>query len=105
MTGDVDVTSPVQGELEEELRRPGFEKLEGLGHTPSGWVHPALGLGFEVVASTPMDGTVDFQTFSADLAARREAAGNPQMPHTAGNRRTDSKRAMLAKLKELGADW
>ena len=37
MTGDIDVTSPVQPELEEELLR----------------------LGFEIVASTPMDGNVD----------------------------------------------
>ncbi len=58
MTGDVDLTSPVQPELEEELVRLGFTK-EGLGHTPMGWVHPSLKLGFEVVASTPMDGAVD----------------------------------------------
>lgn len=37
----------------------GATKPEGLGHTPLGWVHPAFGLGFEVVASTPMDGTAD----------------------------------------------
>lgn len=61
MTGDVDLTSPVQPELEEELVRLGFTKPEGLGHTPLGWVHPELGLGFEVVASTPMDGTVDYR--------------------------------------------
>jgi len=61
MTGDVDLTSPVQPELEEELTRRGFTKPEGLGHTPLGWVHPDLGLGFEVVASTPMDGTVDYR--------------------------------------------
>ena len=59
MTGDIDVTSPVQPELEEELRRLGFVKPEGIGHTPLGWVHPTLGLGFEIVASTPMDGNVD----------------------------------------------
>ncbi|MGK6317987.1 hypothetical protein [Sphingomonas sp. DT-204] len=61
MTGDVDITSPVQPELEQELARLGFEKPEGLGHTPLGWVHPDLRLGFEVVASTPLDGTVDPQ--------------------------------------------
>jgi hypothetical protein len=61
MTGDVDLASPVQPELEEELVRLGFTKPEGLGHTPLGWVHPDLGLGFEVVASTPMDGTVDYR--------------------------------------------
>jgi hypothetical protein len=61
MTGDIDITSPVQPELEEELRRLGFEKPSGIGHTTLGWVHPALGLGFEVVASTPMDGNVDYR--------------------------------------------
>ena len=61
MTGDVDLTSPVQPELEEELLRLGFVKPEGFGHTPLGWLHPALGLGFEVVASTPMDGNVDYR--------------------------------------------
>lgn len=61
MTGDVDLTSPVQPELEEELVRLGFTKPEGIGHTPLGWIHPELRLGFEVVASTPMDGTVDYR--------------------------------------------
>lgn len=59
MTGDVDLTSPVQPELEEELVRLGFTKPEGLRHTPLGWIHPELALGFEVVASTPMAGAVD----------------------------------------------
>ena len=56
MTGDVDLASPVQPELEEELVRLGFTKPEGLGHTPLGWIHPALPLGFEVVASIPLGG-------------------------------------------------
>jgi hypothetical protein len=59
MTGDIDLTSPVQPELEEELIALGFTKPVGLGHTPLGWVHPELKLGFEVVASTPLDGAVD----------------------------------------------
>lgn len=59
MTGDVDLTSPVLAELEEELLRLGFSKPVGLGHTPLGWVHPDLQLGFEIVATTPLDGAVD----------------------------------------------
>jgi hypothetical protein len=59
MTGDIDLTSPVQPELEEELVRLGFVKPDGIGHTALGWIHPELKLGFEVVATTPMDGTVD----------------------------------------------
>lgn len=61
MTGDIDITSPVQPDVEAELTRLGFVKPEGLGHTPLGWVHPDLGLGFEIVASTPMDGSVDYR--------------------------------------------
>lgn len=61
MTGDIDLTSPVQDEVEAELTRLGFTKPEGLGHTPLGWVHPDLGLGFEIVASTPMDGSIDYR--------------------------------------------
>ena len=61
MTGDVDITSPIQSEVEAELLRFGFTKPEGLGHTPLGWVHPETGLGFEIVASTPMDGNIDYR--------------------------------------------
>ncbi|MDP1027367.1 hypothetical protein Q5H91_09090 [Sphingomonas sp. KR1UV-12] len=59
MTGDVNLTSPAQVELEEELLRLGFTKPEGVGHTTLGWVHPDLRLGFEVVAEMPFDGMVD----------------------------------------------
>ncbi len=59
MTGDIDLTSPVQLELEEELVRLGFVKPDGIGHTPLGWIHPELRLGFEIVAGTPMDGMID----------------------------------------------
>lgn len=63
MTGDIDITSPVQTEVEEELTRLGFTKPEGIGHTPLGWVHPDVGLGFEIVASTPMHGLPDPDRF------------------------------------------
>lgn len=59
MTGDIDLTSPVQPELEEELERAGFRRPAGPGHVPGGWVHPDFGLGFEVVASAPMGGSPD----------------------------------------------
>lgn len=59
MTGDVDLTSPVQPELEEELLNLGFVRPHAPGHTLLGWTHPELKLGFEVVASAPMGGTVD----------------------------------------------
>lgn len=59
MTGDIDVTSPVQPELEEELQKLGFVRPSGIGRSLRGWVHPELKFGFEVVANVPMDGSVD----------------------------------------------
>src|SRR5688572_11708180 len=54
MTGDIDLISPIQPELEEEMRRLGFARPAGSGKSLRGWVHPELGLGFEVVGSSPM---------------------------------------------------
>jgi hypothetical protein len=59
MTGDIDVTSPVQPELEEELQRLGFVRPSGAGRSLRGWIHPEIGLGFEVVGSSPMGGGID----------------------------------------------
>lgn len=58
-TGDIDLASPVQPELEEELQGLGFVRPAGAGRSLRGWVHPELGLGFEVVASSPMGGGAD----------------------------------------------
>ncbi len=59
MTGDIDVTSPVQPELEEELVKLGFVRPSGPGKSTRGWVHPDVGLGFEVVGNSPMGDTPD----------------------------------------------
>lgn len=59
MTGDIDLTTPVQPELEQEMQRLGFLKPSGPGKSTRGWVHPDLALGFEIVAEVPMDGNVD----------------------------------------------
>ncbi|KQU61884.1 hypothetical protein ASG67_01570 [Sphingomonas sp. Leaf339] len=45
MTGDFNLTSPVQPELEEGLIRPGFTKPDGIGHPTLGWIHPSYGWG------------------------------------------------------------
>ena len=58
-TGDFDIVTARQQDFEEELRCHGFTKPIGLGHTSLGWVHPDLGLGFEVVSSTLLDGMAD----------------------------------------------
>jgi hypothetical protein len=58
-TGDFDICTPVQPELEVEMQRLGFVRPSGPGRMLKGWVHPKLQLGFEVVADFPMDGNVD----------------------------------------------
>lgn len=49
--------------------------------------------------------TVSHTEFSGWLAERRQLLGNPEMPRNAGNRRTDSKQALLEALNQLGATW
>jgi len=56
MTGDIDLASPVQDDLEHEMQRHGFVRPSGPGRATRGWVHPDLGLGFEVVTSSPFGG-------------------------------------------------
>ena len=48
---------------------------------------------------------IDMATFGRDLARRRAALGEPIMPRNAGNRRTDSKRALLAAIEKTGKRW
>ena len=59
MTGDMDLTTPAQPELEEELQKLGFVRPSGVGQSTRGWVHPDVGLGFEVVGDSPMGATPD----------------------------------------------
>jgi hypothetical protein len=61
-TGDFDLCTFRQAELEEELQQLGFVRPSGPGQMLKGWVHPGLKLGFEVVAETPMDGAFDRDT-------------------------------------------
>jgi len=58
-TGDVDLCSTIQPELETEMQRHGFVKPSGRGKSSRGWIHPDLGLGFEIVGALPLDGNVD----------------------------------------------
>ena len=41
--------------------------------------------------------------FGRDLARRRAAAGNPELPRNSGKRRTASKRALLAEIDKAAA--
>jgi len=49
--------------------------------------------------------TERFGDFAADIARRREAAGNPELPRNSGKRRTPSKRALLKAIEEAGGKW
>jgi len=48
-----------QDTFEAALLAQGFVRPIGPGHTPLGWVHPDLQLGFEVVGTTLLDGMAD----------------------------------------------
>lgn len=57
-------------------------------------------------ASRPLKrGAVTFEDFAADIARRREAAGNPDMPRNSGKRRTASKRVLLKAIEDAGGKW
>lgn len=58
-TGDFDVVTGRQDVFEQALLTRGFTRPAGVGHSFTGWIHPALRLGFEVVGSTLLDGKAD----------------------------------------------
>jgi hypothetical protein len=58
-TGDFDLCTIRQTELDEEFERAGFVRPSGPGQLLKGWIHPKLKFGFEVVAETPLDGAFD----------------------------------------------
>lgn len=53
----------------------------------------------------PRSKAIPFADFASDLARRREAAGDPELPRNAGNRRTASKRALLKAIEDAGGTW
>lgn len=48
---------------------------------------------------------IPLEEFGAAIAARKAALEIADPPRNAGNRRTPSKRALLAAIKELGGEW
>lgn len=58
-TGDFDVVTGRQDAFEAALLEQGFVRPVGPGHTPEGWIHPDLKLGFEVVSAALLDGLAD----------------------------------------------
>ena len=55
-TGDFDLVTSQQPELESVLAECGFIRPSGPGIATRGWIHPALMLGFEIVGSRLLDG-------------------------------------------------
>jgi hypothetical protein len=43
--------------------------------------------------------------FGRELAARRAALGNPELPRNSGKRRTASKKALLKAIEATGKRW
>ena len=48
---------------------------------------------------------ISHEEFARNLAERRKAAGDPDLPRNAGTRRTLSKRALLEAIAATGAKW
>lgn len=48
---------------------------------------------------------VDFPAFSDALSKRRTELGNPELDRNNGERRTESKRALLKAIKDAGGKW
>jgi hypothetical protein len=48
---------------------------------------------------------VDFPAFSDALSKRRAELGNPELPRNSGERRTESKKALLKAIKDAGGNW
>ena len=75
VTGDFDIVTARQDEFERALQELGFARPSGPGRALRGWVHPKLGLGFEVVSSTLLGGMADRDRIALiDLGEDGEAA-------------------------------
>jgi hypothetical protein len=59
VTGDFDVVTTRQDIFEQALQAHGFVRPSGHGKLLRGWIHPELGLGFEVVADNLLGGHAD----------------------------------------------
>jgi hypothetical protein len=107
MTGDIDLTTPVQSELEEEMLRAGFIRPRAPGHMALGWLHPDLGLGFEVVGSSPMGGTADPVRIRlvkpGDLDAFRILSAEDMIADRMGQYASGTAPDMLAQARQIAA--
>ena len=51
------------------------------------------------------DRPIPFAEWAEYIAQRRAAVGELDVPRNAGNRRTESKKALLRAIEELGGKW
>lgn len=65
----------------------------------------ALSTSMADVAADWQSRVIEHGDLMSCLAARRKEVGELEMPRNAGNRRSASKRALLAALDQHGADW
>jgi len=57
-----------------------------------------------MVSMTSRD-PIPFEDFAAYIARRRAETGITDLPRNAGNRRTESKRALLKAIEAAGGKW
>jgi hypothetical protein len=48
---------------------------------------------------------IDFPAFSDALSKRRAELGEPDLPRNSGERRTESKKALLKAIEDAGGKW
>ena len=53
---------------------------------------------------TPLK-AIKLEAYARELAKRRKALGEIDMPRNSGLRRTESKKALLAAIKAAGGNW
>ena len=75
-TGDFDICTLRQAELEDELQALGFVRPSGPGQMLKGWVHPDLRLGFEACPE-PVEGLSPKCRWTATSPRRASASSSP----------------------------
>ncbi len=56
-------------------------------------------------SSSPEQKPIALEAFGEDVLRRRVLYGAVEIPRNSGTRRTESKRALLAAIKDAGGDW
>ena len=111
-TGDFDLVIGRQDALEKALLEHGFQRPPGPGHSFPGWVHPKLGLAFEIVGSALLDGHADrdrVQIFSVSgngefaVIAPEDLIADRMAQYASGTAREmlDQARTLFALSKDL----